>query len=181
MNKQEAIELVKNTSYSVPIDSPVKHLTEDTVINIIKQLDEPEKATVPDFVAKYIEESREFDRKLNDALSYSNTTVAMDDWFEENEVDNTEIFAKAWLHGYEVEKEKLYTVEIPDPNASGYGKTFLGRDDDGKVVLSTWTGFSSIEFADDWKQSERAQLTEDEIKKGFTWAWNEGFAEEVKE
>ena len=81
--------------------------------------------------------------------------------------------------GYEIEKEKLYTVEIPNPNASGYGKTYLAKNKDGKVELYSWSSYTSIDFADNWKQEENAQLTESEIKQDFEWAWK--FAKEVKE
>ena len=81
--------------------------------------------------------------------------------------------------GYEVQKEKLYTVEIPNPNAIGYSKIYLAKNKDGKVELFTWSGYTSIEFADNWKQEENAQLTESEIKEDFEWAWQ--FAKEVEQ
>lgn len=45
MNKQEAIELVKNTSYSVPIDSSMRYIREETAIKIINCIDEPKKGS----------------------------------------------------------------------------------------------------------------------------------------
>lgn len=92
---------------------------------------------------------------------------------------NQETFAKAWLYGYEIEKEKLYTVEIPNPNGGEYSRTYLGKYASEKVGLYNWTGFTHIAYADDWKKEEKAQLTEAEIKKDFDWAWQ--FAKEVEE
>lgn len=77
------------------------------------------------------------------------------------------------------EPEKLYTVEIPNVNGSGYTKTFLGRNGNGNVELFRWSDYTSIEFADCWKKENFSQLTEAEIKEDFEWAWQ--FAEEVKE
>lgn len=78
-----------------------------------------------------------------------------------------------------VEEEKLYTVEIPNPNGDGNTKTYLCENGDGKVELFTWYCYGAIETADNWKQLEYAQLTEDKIKEDYEWAWQ--FAEEVEE
>lgn len=84
----------------------------------------------------------------------------------------------AVIYGYET--KPLYTVEIPNPNGSGYCKTYLAKNDEGKVELFTWSDYTSIEFADNWKQEENAQLTEEEIKEDYTWAWEQELHEEVK-
>lgn len=119
MNKQEAIEFVENISYSVPINSSVKYLREETVVDIIKQLDEPErppepeplkpeKPVVPQFVADYIDSEQNSWSTLSEALDNMDDEKRILDWF----YVNSETFAKAWLYGYEIEKEKLYTVRL---------------------------------------------------------------------
>ena len=40
----------------------------------------------------------------------SHKNKEIDEWFEED--DNMELFARAWLDGYEIEKEPKYTVKI---------------------------------------------------------------------
>ena len=60
----------------------------------------------------------------------------------------------------EIKQEKLYTVEIPNPNGV---VVCLERLDGGKIALSTFGG---------------SKLTESEIKKDFEWAWQ--WAKEVK-
>jgi hypothetical protein len=79
---------------------------------MIKQLDEPEKVKIPQFVAEYIEQKKDDDYHLLGAMieirSHKNKEI--DEWFEED--DNMEIFARAWLDGYEVEKEKRYSVKV---------------------------------------------------------------------
>ena len=81
----------------------------------------------------------------------------------------------AVIYGYET--KPLYTVEIPNPNGSGYCKTYLAKNNEGKVELFTWSDYTSIELANGWKQEENAQLTEEEIKEDYAWAFK--FAEEV--
>ncbi|CJU29998.1 phage protein [Streptococcus pneumoniae] len=77
----------------------------------LKQLDEPQKVKIPQFVAEYIEF-----KKKNNFHVYGAMRVIEDhydkkvpDWFYEN---NIEKFCLAWLNGYEVEKEKRYFVKI---------------------------------------------------------------------
>ncbi|VJZ82762.1 phage protein [Streptococcus pneumoniae] len=79
----------------------------------LKQLDEPEKVKVPQCVAEYIEF-----KKKNNFHVYGAMRVIEDhydkkvpDWFYEN---NIEKFCLAWLNGYEVEKEKRYTVVMKE-------------------------------------------------------------------
>ena len=73
---------------------------------------EREKVKVPQFVAQYIEQKKDDDYHLLGAMieirSHKNKEI--DDWFYTD--DNIELFARAWLDGYEVEKEKRYTVKI---------------------------------------------------------------------
>lgn len=191
MNKQEFQQTIKNMK-------PLKFFTAVTINEAYEAgfkeakgnalcnscfLNEPEKPVVPKFVADWLEVCKEnLGFSLSSAMSHSTSAMKaqpnkVQGWF--NLRDNQETFAKAWLFGYEVEKEKLYTVEIPNPNASGYGKTYLAKNKDGKVELYSWSSYTSIDFADNWKQEENAQLTEAEIKKDFEWAFR--WAEEVKE
>ena len=62
---------------------------------------------VPQCVAVFITEQK----KLGHTLSYS-IDASMSDRVAEWYWDNSEIFARAWLDGYEVEKEKRYVVTL---------------------------------------------------------------------
>ena len=66
-----------------------------------------EKVTVPQFVGDFIAEQK----KLGHTLSYS-IDACMSDRVAEWYWDNSELFARAWLDGYEVEQEKRYLVKI---------------------------------------------------------------------
>ena len=187
MNKQEAIEKIKNIG-TLKINDTVLHqqfdmVDKNKVLGIIYQIDESQKVVVPQFVADWLEVCKEnLWFGLSTAMSHSTSAMKkkpnwVKGWF--NLKDNQETFAKAWLFGYEVEKEKLYTVEIPNPICDEYSRTFLGKYESGKVGLYNWLDYTSIEFADNWKQEEYAQLTEAEIKEDFEWAWR--FAKEVED
>lgn len=85
----------------------------------LKQLDEPQKVKIPQFVAEYIEF-----KKKNNFHVYGAMRVIEDhydkkvpDWFYEN---NIEKFCLAWLDGYEVEKEKRYLVKVKGVHFTNY-------------------------------------------------------------
>ena len=69
--------------------------------------DEPQPVKVPQFVAEFITEQK----KLGHTLSYS-IDASMSDIVAEWYWDNSELFALAWIFGYEVEKEKRYIVSL---------------------------------------------------------------------
>ena len=190
MNKQELIDklkkqlttpsVIKGSEYCKGYEYATKHH-----LAMIADLDEPEKPVVPQYVADFYESIKDdFENKVYElCLQYKHRGDELPQgvawWFGDSRNKPIETLVMMHQLGYEVEKEKLYTVEIPNPNDSGYSKIYLAKNKDGKVDLFTWSGYTSIEFADNWKQEENAQLTESETKKDFEWAWQ--FAEEVDE
>ena len=108
MNKQE---LIKGISH-LPSDCsrPRPMIDKLTALELIKLLDEPQKVTVPQFVADWIEECKNDDFHLFGAMEeMSLHQKKLDYWFRED--DNMELFARAWLDGYTIEKEPKYTVK----------------------------------------------------------------------
>ena len=103
MNKQELIDYCNVLKESK--SRFINCIDVDRIIDTIKQLDEPEKVKVPQFVADFIAEQK----KLGHTLSYS-IDACMSDIVAEWYWDNSELFALAWIFGYEVEEEKRYTV-----------------------------------------------------------------------
>lgn len=77
------------------------------------------KPVVPQFVADVIEGAREKSPELEDALHYTwfNGTKEFTEWY--NKKSNRDLFARAWLDGYEVEKEKRYLVKVKGVNEYG--------------------------------------------------------------
>ena len=170
MNKQEAIEIVESRAFNIgDIDlacglSYTKH--------IINQIDEPQKPVVPKFVAEWIVEMKQDERPLYSVMSslMNKTNHEWDVWKSAN-MNFSEIVAQAWLYGYEIEKEKLYTVEIPNPNLNAH--VVLQKTGDGLVLVTVGNA--------GWAEWESSKLTESEIKQDFGWAWDAGFAKEVEE
>lgn len=68
---------------------------------------EREEVQVPQFIAEFIAEQK----KLGHTLSYS-IDACMSDRVAEWYWDNPELFARAWLDGYEVDEEKRYRVKL---------------------------------------------------------------------
>lgn len=184
MNKQEAIEKLKSKAKphwldeEIYGDSCIKSVELCMAIEIVNQIDEPEKPVLPQFVADWIEWCKRNKVSLLGAMSPIDelgTAICDDKKVESLEASkwatqNQETFAKAWLFGYEVEKEKLYTVELPNPNGGTH--LVLCKDCDGKLFIETF-------LIDDWESFGKCKLTEAEIKQDFEWAWQ--FAKEVKE
>lgn len=82
---------------TVTLPNSLIHLVEITVI--------------PEFVADWIEECKNDDFHLFGAMEgISLNQKKLDYWFRED--DNMELFARAWLDGYEVEEEKRYYVRF---------------------------------------------------------------------
>lgn len=72
---------------------------------------EREKVQVPQFVADWIKECKNDNFHLFGAMEgISSNQKKLDYWFRED--DNMELFARAWLDGYEAEEEKRYRVKL---------------------------------------------------------------------
>lgn len=106
MNKKELFEAV----IELPVDYSGSRPKIDklTTLELIKLLDEPQKVVVPQFVADWIEKCKAKEKNLFNSLVY--TPEGVNSWVDNSE--NQETFARAWLDGYEVEKEKRYMVKV---------------------------------------------------------------------
>ncbi len=138
-------------------------------------LDQP-KPEVPQCVADFYKEKKHafmyfyvrliVDFYQNRTTKYNQSFI---DWVRKTN-DAYAILINMHQFGYTIEKEKLYTVEIPNPNDKQIALR-LEKWVEGKVRIVTT--HSSNNFTDDMR------LTEREIRKDFDWAWR--FAEEVTE
>lgn len=131
------------------------------LVEIDLRIDQP-KLEVPQFVAEWIEKYKKKGCRLSHALEHVFDDVELGLYIKQQEDDYTEIIAKAWIYGYTVKKEKLYTVEIP---TNSEAKLALIRRADRKVVITIPGG------GEGWRRSDSFQLTEQEIRKDFDWAW----------
>ena len=110
------------------------------------------KVIVPHFVADWIEEVKGL--KRNFKLEYLFDTTEMPDdvfeWLDERYGD-TDILAKAWLDGFVVEKEKLYTVTLSNGYTLGKGNNlivFLNDEHTFWLTYETKLTQSEIESVD---------------------------------
>lgn len=109
MNKQELIKKYKRLEGVW--DVPGAETARQIFLQDLEQLDEPEKVKVPQFVAEHIEWTKEEDFHLLGAMNRENFDKKLEEWFYTD--DNMELFARAWLDGYEeVEEEKRYYIRL---------------------------------------------------------------------
>nr|DAL17803.1 MAG TPA_asm: Protein of unknown function (DUF1642) [Caudoviricetes sp.] len=100
----------------------------DDVLDLVKQLDEPQPVKVPLFVADWIEEARKTCKDVADFFDFDFTNEEVGKWFmQERPFD---LVARAWLDGYEVEEEKRYLVKIKAT------KHYIAKDGTGKIFFS---------------------------------------------
>lgn len=114
MNKQELINKFREIGiYSLNIfGTEIKGIPTESAICLIEQLDESEKVKVPQCVHKYIQEAKEYKWDLQDLMKSidDEDSEELQRWFYHE--CNQETLARAWLDGYEIEKEKRYFVKI---------------------------------------------------------------------
>lgn len=102
MNKQELIKKYEHMNHDC-----FRRVDVSEVLSDLIRLDKPQKPVVPQYIADFIAEQK----KHGLTLSYS-IDASMSDGVAEWYWDNPELFARAWLDGYTVEKEKRYLVKM---------------------------------------------------------------------
>ena len=122
MNKQELFEKIEglNRLYG----EAKNYVVVDDVLNLVKLLDEPQKVVIPKLVADWLEYCKNIFLSLARALA-----VSEEDFYNyANQEDHSKIiifleseinqdrFARAWLDGYRIEKEKRYLVKMKGVN-----------------------------------------------------------------
>ncbi|MCC9788445.1 DUF1642 domain-containing protein, partial [Streptococcus agalactiae] len=165
MNIEEAKKLIDKQSIGKGGVGDIPVVKTHIVKVLLDQLIQP-KPEVPQFVADWIEEHK---KSFSDASAidmYDNLTsdnrggYYHDVWLWA--IDHHNDFISAWMHGYTIEKEKLYTVEIPNPNS------------DLKIILvKVNKKLKLIEAYEDQLEEYKniRNVTESEIRKDFDWAW----------
>lgn len=152
MNKKEFIARIKR------LDEP--YLKMELILDLIKKLDEPQKVTVPQFVADYIKYAIENDWDFQDLFKYieDEEDEELTRWFYHER--NQETLAAAWINGYEVEKEKRYLVKMKNLRALFCYLAYI--PDEGYWTLMA-SGGESIVIKHTRKQLEEA---------GFGWVFD---------
>ncbi|HEM5273260.1 TPA: DUF1642 domain-containing protein [Streptococcus suis] len=118
------------------------------IIDIISKIHEPQKVVVPKFIADLIKELKLAEYTIGEI------GACVYDYEEQKWIDdNEELFYRAFLDGYEIEQEKLYTVEL-----------FNGQP---LVEVNNILHFSSDLAA------SNAHVSKDKLEKaGFGWVFD---------
>ena len=156
MNKQELIALYER------VGNFVEAVKVKDVIDKLKQLDEPQKVTVPQFVADYIKDAKYYEWDLDDVFDHIAEESGESEifkWFYT--LGNIDVFVRAWLDGYEVEKEKRYIVKMKGMNKSS---TILKLD----KILGSWYLGEDAEYSYTKDAHTRKELEE----AGFGWVFD---------
>ena len=176
MNKQEAIETLRDVAKRACYRTGRRSVHINEIVELVNQIDETQKVVVPKFVAEFYESIKNnFEYNVYDLCLQFNryngeSSSEVCGWFDSGKTEPIQTLVKMQLFGYEVEKEKLYTVEIPDPHGmykirylfkNGMGNIRIGGDDYRDIFLN-----------------EDTHLTESEIKQDFDFLWQ--FAKEVE-
>ena len=135
----------------------------------LKQLDEPHKVTIPPVVSDWIEHFKKCSGTLYGSTApYSYYGRAITDDFEGDVTEtlrwirnNSETYARAWLYGYEVEKEKRYKVKIKGVNEECEYLVF-------GELSNTWKFRGLNEFGELKKHHTRKELED----AGFGWVFD---------
>ena len=120
----------------------------------------PQKVKVKQCVAEIIEYYKKQNATLYDALREKNFNKQYNEWLM-NEQDAYDKVARAWLDGYEVEKEPKYTVMVK--GVCGYGRYL------NKALLSKEYFFASENEVSGY----RTKHTRKELEEaGFGWVFD---------
>ena len=138
MNRQELIDHLKTLKEDK--NRFINCIDVDRIINTIKQLDEPQKVTIPKFVADYIEFQKKYNFHVYGAMriieDYKDKKVP--NWFYDG---NIEKFCLAWIIGYEVEEKRRYIVTL---KSSGQKLYYHTEDED--YIFSSYDGVFYSEY-----------------------------------
>lgn len=159
--KKELIKHIEDLPYNEGLIVDTIKISRKGLLELVKQLDEPQKVVVPQFVAEYIEKSRlkGWDLLASMCFVLNEKNKKTTKWLYLGE--NKNIFALAWVYGYEVEKEPKYTVRVKGIN--GYGQ-YLNKASSSK----TYCFASEIEKYGYKTKHTRKELEED----GFGWVFD---------
>jgi hypothetical protein len=111
MNKKEAIDELKKYKVGFGEAALVRI---DRAVSVIRQIHEPQKPVVPQFVAEWIESKKEYFSDSSAIYMYDNLTLDNNGGYYHDvwlwAIAHHHDFIKAWHDGYDVEKEPLYQI-----------------------------------------------------------------------
>ena len=159
MNKKELIKHYEDMSEKLNV-FPIVAISR--VLKDLRQLNEPEKVTLPKFVADLIKYAKEHDWDLEDTfqdIAGNDGSSDIYQWYYTNS-DNMDKLARAWLDGYEVEKEKRYRVKMK--NIHSYSSTLKLDDITGEYFFG-----NEVQMCASSSNHTRKELKQ----SGFGWVF----------
>lgn len=171
MKKQELIKHIEDLPYKEgPIVDKID-ISRKGLLELVKQLDEPGKVTIPQYVVDWIKYCKLTGVNLYHALemgdlyfcNYANQKdySKLKEFFEVK--GNQELFVRAWLDGYEVEKEKKYKVVLLNYNDGHLNLVNVRTLGENIIFFTKKTQF----------EPRSLELTKAEIiSSGFGWVFD---------
>lgn len=164
MKKQELIEKINAIPWDEGLVVDTLKINRAVLLQLIEQLDEPQKVQVPEFVADWIFKAQLEDRRsIRSALDtctirlYAKNSDEVIDWLKN--ISNQDTFAIAWANDYEVEKEKRYLVKV---------KGHIHEN-----ILVYGYGVKRYFFSSSLEGNRRAKHTRKELEQaGFGWVFD---------
>ena len=173
MNRQELIEKYELELKDVQLKFGASFKTKvyEDLIEDLKELDEPQKVTIPQFVADWISFVKTNGLKFKNTYGFYEEIAPSDDVYRvmyyifkesiaDKEIrkwvcDNIDTFARAWLDGYEVEKEKRYLVTLKN----------------GQPLVKSQSG-STLYFSQDITAGNYKVTRKESEQAGFGWVFD---------
>lgn len=114
------------------------------------------KAVIPEYMGKWLESAKREGYNIRGAIEQA-PKGRIEDWLE---LENVNIFAEAWVNGYEVKKEKKYVVKIKGVIP---GSAYLKHQ-----VKDDYWYFGALANS----ENLTSEHTEEEINEaGFSWVF----------
>lgn len=113
MNKKELIERMEGLKNI--FGNECEYVKIDFVIELASELDEPQKVTIPKFVADWYEEHKDnLEFNIFDYVYQFDQNAGFDfkDWFDDFNTKPIQTLVNMHQFGYEVEEEKRYIVSL---------------------------------------------------------------------
>ncbi len=175
INKQEVIEAIENerTNCDDTIWGGAYDEAIDDTLAIVRQLDEPEKAVLNEEEAEWLERLKKAKSFLNclyiitrqgwghDFEFYVHEEKYKLSYRDDNDEDSEQTknrLVNALIYGYEVEKEKLYTVKFSNED---FGKTYVGI-----IKTANKIGISTVPMND---ECSKCYFTKSELEEFKFW------------
>ena len=137
------------------------------VLRDLKQLDEPQKVVVPQFVADWYEEYKDdFEFNVWDWIAFRNEPEKLENkefnyWINDGEGNPIQTLVNMHQFGYTVEKEKRYRVVMPNVSSTGGVLTRIKHDD-------SWIWIDTLGTIVEGRTHTRKELEE----AGFGWIFS---------